>query len=57
MQFKNLINQTKLSFTDENNTSYYNTCTSTVQKTFCYASKMSNAVYKSKYTTPNKNNN
>lgn len=53
-EITNLINETKLTINNENNNSYYNTCTSSAQKTYSHASKTSNMVYKSKFSTSKK---
>lgn len=49
-EIKTLVEQTKLTIKHEHNNNYYNTCTSTAQKTYSHASKTSNMVYKSKFS-------
>lgn len=49
-EIKTLVEQTKLTIEHEHNNNYYNTCTSTAQKTYSHASKTSNMVYKSKFS-------
>ena len=47
-EINDLITQTRLTIQNEHNNTYYNTCTSTVQKTYSHASKTSNMIYKTK---------
>jgi hypothetical protein len=47
-EINTLITQTRLMASDENNNTYYNTCTASAFKSYSHASKSANVVYKSK---------
>jgi hypothetical protein len=47
-EINDLITETRLMISDENNNTYYNTCTASALRSYSYASKSANVVYKSK---------
>jgi uncharacterized protein YegL len=47
-EINNLITETRLMLSDEHNNTYYNTCTASALRSFSYASRSANVVYKSK---------